>query len=703
MLASVRRAWAWWAIGVGLAAALGIGYCSLRAQFPEGPSLGEVLLVGVGLAAASTGLAVWTARENRRATLHDLTDRVAALCEHPGTPLRPSPTDELAPLHHQLDALTHLYNQALTGGAAKNDALSDPSAQLGRADAELGRSLFRGLGPGHLLIARLTADFLWNYLTPALEELLGYSLEQLVNRPLIEIVDPDDVAKLIDSLQEALTTGEGHNIVCRIRNARGKECHVQLDVLTRYDGQVKPLLLRCHFIDITQRVRTERELRQRTAELQSTITRMQRINSDLERLKESYRDLYHNAPVMYFSLDVQGRFATCNERVIQTLGYGRKELYGQPYSRLLAPEARARFLFDPATFEQPGEVETKWVKKDGTVIDVWIRSVPLLDANGAFVRSRSAAQDVTERNRLANDLRAKAEELEKANAQLRRKNRELDEFTYVVSHDLKEPLRTMETFSNFLAQDCGPQLGADGQESISYLIQACRRLKALIDDLLTLSRAGRSTHAPHLFDLIDVVETVRGDLAHLIQRKGATVRVQGLLPAVAGDPQRIAQLLANLVGNGLKYNTAPRPEVVIGSAADVQAPDSESEMRLDADVAARPAQPEFVTVFVRDNGIGIEPKYHQQIFRIFKRLHRQDEYEGTGAGLAICKKIIEAHGGRIWVDSQLGQGATFYFTLPRPQQTGDSWSAVLGHQADDALSVPTPGPASGLLLTDHSV
>jgi signal transduction histidine kinase len=129
------------------------------------------------------------------------------------------------------------------------------------------------------------------------------------------------------------------------------------------------------------------------------------------------------------------------------------------------------------------------------------------------------------------------------------------------------------------------------------------------------------------------------------------VRLDGPLPPVAGDPERVVQLLSNLVSNGLKYNKSPQPEVVIGARP--------------ADAAA--GGRDFVTFYVRDNGIGIEPQYHDQVFRMFRRLHRRDEVEGTGAGLAICKKIVEAHGGRIWVESQPGHGATFLFTLPRLQ------------------------------------
>ncbi len=423
-----------------------------------------------------------------------------------------------------------------------------------------------------------------------------------------------------------------------------------MDVMTCYgEHNGQPLHLRCHVLDVTDRVRTERELLGRTRELSEANDRLRQINQDLQRLKESYRDLYHHAPVISFSLDGRGRFVAFNETMLRVLGYARDELLGQPYSRLLAPAARDHFLADPGAMQRPGEIETQWVQRDGTVIDVWVGTTTSKDDQGGFVRSRSAARDVTDRNRLARALQAKAEELGRANAQLRRINQELEEFTHVVSHDLKEPLRTLEAFSNFLAHDYGCALGPEGQEYINHLIQASRRLGALIDDLLTLSRAGRVINAPRPFSWDEAVGNVRADLHDLIGRKGATVRVEGPLPPAVGDPERVGQLLENLVSNGLKYNPGPRPEVVIGSAG--ARPNGDGQLGV-------------VTLFVRDNGVGIDPAYHEQIFRMFRRLHRRDEVEGTGAGLAICKKIVEAHGGRIWVESEPGRGATFYFTLP---------------------------------------
>src|SRR5205823_11119499 len=154
------------------------------------------------------------------------------------------------------------------------------------------------------------------------------------------------------------------------------------------------------------------------------------------------------------------------------------------------------------------------------------------------------------------------------NGKLLRINQELEDFTYVASHDLKEPLRTLEAFSQFLAQDYAPALGEEGREYIEHLIEASRRLGALIDDLLTLSRAGRVIHAPRPFAWDEAVDTVKADLHDLFQRKQAVLRIERPLPPVVGDRERVMQLLANLFANGLKYNKSERPEVVLGARPD---------------------------------------------------------------------------------------------------------------------------------------
>lgn len=424
-------------------------------------------------------------------------------------------------------------------------------------------------------------------------------------------------------------------------------------------------------------------LQKQSKEIQRANERLKGINRSLERLKESYRDLYHNAPVMYFSLDAAGRLVSFNDTLARALDYSRGELQGEDFSRLLAPEAAALWSRQQLGADSSNhplarehEYETCWQRRDGSLLDVLIRSDPIRDAQGSFLRSRSAAVDLTERKQLANELRARGDELERTNERLRRINTELEDFTHVISHDLKEPLRTLQAFSHILAEEFSTQLGPDGFQYVNHLIQASRRLGLLIDDLLTLGQAGRIAHKTQTFDLNEVVATVRRDLADLIQRKEAAVLTEGSLPTLMGDQARITQLVANLVANGLKYNQHATPQVVIGAA-----PNS---------AAAFPLGPQQTVFFVRDNGIGIEPGFHEHIFGSFRRLHRGEQYEGTGAGLAICKKIVEAHRGRIWVESQTGQGATFYFTLPTR-----TTSLVMKKKEDPEPNNTTPSKTHG--------
>ncbi len=221
--------------------------------------------------------------------------------------------------------------------------------------------------------------------------------------------------------------------------------------------------------------------------------------------------------------------------------------------------------------------------------------------------------------------------------ELDRLNRHLDDFACIAAHDLKEPLEGMRTYCELVLQECGPRIDRDNRRRLAALRTICDRLAARIDSLLAYSRAGRILAPQKQVDL----NVVAADAMHaVIRKRRALVRVAGRLPAVHGDSDLIGMVLANLVANAVKFNESPRPQVEIG---------------------ALPGRPP--TLYVRDNGIGIAARQHEAVFEIFRQLHGRNKYEGAGAGLAIVRKIVEAHGGRVWLRSQPGQGSTFYFTL----------------------------------------
>ncbi len=242
---------------------------------------------------------------------------------------------------------------------------------------------------------------------------------------------------------------------------------------------------------------------------------------------------------------------------------------------------------------------------------------------------------VSERQRSEAELARKAQELA-------RSNEDLQQFAMVSSHDLKEPLRKIGNYATLLATEYQGKLNNQADQYLSIIIRSVIRLQESIDDLLAYSRAGSEADHLEALQLEDVLNQTLSDLDKTVEQSGARV-THGPLPEVMGSPAQIQQLLQNLITNGIKFKGAASPEVHIS-----------------AEERAR----EWV-VSVRDNGIGIDPKYAERIFRIFHRLHGQEEYPGSGIGLAICKKIIERHGGRIWVESKLGSGATFRFSLPK--------------------------------------
>jgi light-regulated signal transduction histidine kinase (bacteriophytochrome) len=263
--------------------------------------------------------------------------------------------------------------------------------------------------------------------------------------------------------------------------------------------------------------------------------------------------------------------------------------------------------------------------------------------------------NITERKRSEQDLNRAIQELKRA-------NEDLEQFAYSASHDLQEPIRTVAIYSQMLKRRFENALGSEGNDYIAYTVDNALRLQQLVKDLLAYTQAsGPGLGPPAVVNAGRAVEKVVQNLQPVVLETGARITHRDL-PDVRIHKTQLEQLLQNVIGNAIKYRRADVPEVIIG---------------------ARPDTPGRWLFSVTDNGIGIDARYHQQIFGIFKRLHVPAEYPGTGIGLAICRRIVERHGGTIWVDSELGRGTTVFFTLPAA-------SGTVGLPQDNAAS-RTPG------------
>jgi len=249
-------------------------------------------------------------------------------------------------------------------------------------------------------------------------------------------------------------------------------------------------------------------------------------------------------------------------------------------------------------------------------------------------QDRALRENITEQKRAEEQLRRLLAELE-------RSNRELEQFAYVASHDLQEPLRMVSSYTQLLEQRYRDKLDDDAREFINYAVDGARRMQRLINDLLEFSRVSTRGRKLEAVDANEVLGAVRANLGAAIEDAGALVTNEEL-PTVIADPTQLGQLLQNLVGNAIKFSGTKAPRVHL---------------------AACERNGEWVFT-VKDNGIGIDQDYFDRIFVIFQRLHTTKDYPGTGIGLAVCKRIVERHGGRIWVESQPGNGATFFFTVP---------------------------------------
>lgn len=376
------------------------------------------------------------------------------------------------------------------------------------------------------------------------------------------------------------------------------------------------------------------------------ITERRNAAEELHRSRQMLELVLDNIPQRVFWKDLKSAFLGCNRAFAEDMHlHDRGEVAGKNDYDLVAPELAARYAAEDRQVIDSGSPILNKVyslrRADGSLLWLQTSKIPLHDRSGRVIGILGAYDDITEQKLNEQAVTHYAAELERSNA-------DLEHFAYVASHDLQEPLRMVTSYVQLLAEDYGGRLDAEADDYIRFAVDGAKRMQQLIQDLLAYARVNSGVRQFTWINCNRVMDEVITNLNLAIAEAGASV-IYDSLPSVVGDHSQLYQVFFNLVGNALKYRSSDPPLIRID--AELQEP------------AAAGCRPDWL-FSVRDNGIGIAEQYFDRIFVIFQRLHARSDFEGTGLGLAICRKIIERHQGRIWVESQAGHGATFYFTLP---------------------------------------
>jgi len=464
-------------------------------------------------------------------------------------------------------------------------------------------------------------DFQWLSINPAAEKFYGLLLNEIVGKNLLAELSQVRNNGLFDLYVSVVETGETVDREFSYEHERDTIVWLHIVAVKLNDG------LAVTFRNITDRKRAEIALR------------------DSE---ERFRAIFEQAAVGIAKTALCGQFMRVNPGFCQIVRYGESELLQKNWQAITHSDdieadreyVRALLSGNIQTFS----IEKRLVCKDEAVRWANVTVSAMRDANGTPQYLICAIEDISERKLVQELLQASLDTQTRYAQELTRSNAELEQFSYVASHDLQAPLSTIAGYAQLLEKRCYNQLDAQGNKFLRNIVNSCERMQALIDDLLEYSRVGRSEKP---FDLIDcnlVFEDACANLQLAIRQDRASV-TRGDLPRVRGDSFQLLQLFQNLIGNAIKYRSSEAPMVHVGASR----------------------QGDSWVFSVQDNGIGIAEQYHPRIFQLFQRLHSQKQYSGTGIGLAICQRIVDRHGGRLWVESEPNRGSTFYFSIPIPK------------------------------------
>ena len=435
---------------------------------------------------------------------------------------------------------------------------------------------------------------------------------------------PEDREFINQAIAQAPESGV-LQLECRIKTSRGDLHWISISGAVTYDDQHKPLRMSGVVKDITLRKCAEEALQQSERKFRLLVSGV-----------KDYAILM---------LDREGHVLSWSDEAEKMKGYRADEIIGQHFSKFYPkadvengkPARELQIASETGRFEEEG----LRVRKDGTLFWTNVVISALHDEKGQLCGFGKVARDITERKRATDDIRRLNQELEVRNAELAAMNKELESFSYSVSHDLRAPLRAIDGFSLALLEDDGDKLGPEGKSHLQRVRAATARMADLIDDMLKLARIARIEPVEDEVNLSSLAEEVVSQLRTVEPWRSVTIDIATGL-AATGDRHLLRAMLENLLGNAWKYTSkSPVPHIEVG-------------------VTNGNSEPAF---FVRDNGAGFDMRYADKLFGLFQRLHSDKDYPGTGVGLASVQRIVRKHGGRIWAESTLGQGATFYFVL----------------------------------------
>jgi len=461
------------------------------------------------------------------------------------------------------------------------------------------------------------------FINPAAESMLGLGPNTSIGKPLRQILRHN-------SAEGGEFADEAEPILAPFRDRISRSGSD--DVFRRLDGTYFP-------VEYTSTAMIERDAVTGVVTTFRNVTERHRRERDLQHSEAKFRALAETANDAIISGDSQGNIIHFNKAAERAYGYQESEVVGTPLTLLMPQrfqeacgQGLARFLASGESRVLGKTVELTGRRKDGSEFAIEMSLASWKTKGQTFFTS--IIRDITERKQAQDALAAKV-------AELALSNKELEQFAYVASHDLQEPLRMITSYTTLLSKRYAGKLDQDADEFIGFAVDGAKRMQGLINDLLAYSRVGtkKKELAPTNSEAVLTATLKTLDMA--IQDAAATV-THDTLPTVTADATQLGQLFQNLIGNALKYRNSKPPVIHVSS-------------RRDGD---------HWLFSVQDNGIGIDGKFAEKIFIIFQRLHTREEYAGTGIGLAVCKKIVERHGGRIWVESELGHGAMFNFTLP---------------------------------------